>query len=114
MHLVKERFVAGEKKIFTDKKFRKADENSRQNWPVIINDKSAIKTEEQPVNNWGRFRNYLPVIGIMEENYGQIIPISFKMVGVIRAVKIPLTVRPRLANAPYLRLNPIAVEAPTA
>ena len=36
------------------------------------------------------------------------------MVGVSRAVKMPLRVMPKLAKAPYLLLMPIAVDAPTA
>ena len=36
------------------------------------------------------------------------------MVGVNKAVNIPLRVSPRLAYAPYLLLTSIAVEVPTA
>ena len=36
------------------------------------------------------------------------------MVGVSKAVKMPLRVIPKLAKAPYLLLIPMAVEAPTA
>ncbi len=36
------------------------------------------------------------------------------MAGVNKAVKMPFSVNPKLANAPYLLLTSMAVEVPTA
>ena len=59
---------------------------------------------------------YLHLVDFITLKYktAYIIPIKRRTVGVSRAVKIPFSVIPKLAKAPYLLLYAIAVDAPTA